>query len=137
MENNQKRTLLNLAYYTLIVISILFSAVFALRVANTELPALIQIIYYVWTVALVVTLLYDFYCTKRNGMKYIPGLIFLVLTVLCVIMAIVVFFVQGVSIVEITTLEVTYFINILLSFVPIKLAIYAYLFGQKIINFKD
>lgn len=137
MENNHKRILLSMAYYTLIGLGVLFSVLFVLRVAFSTLPLLIQIIYYVWALVLVITLFYDVYCTMKHRMKYYAGLIFFVLTLLCVIMAIVVFFVQGITFRLITTSEVTYFINMTLSFIPIKLGIFAFLFGEKIINFHD
>ena len=137
MENNQKWILLNVAYYTLVAIGILFSVLFMIRIANSTLPALIQIIYYIWAVALIMTLIFDIYSTMKHEKKYIVGLIFFILTILCVIMAAVVYFVQGITLVTITTSEITYFINMYLSFVPIKLAIFAFLFGERIINFND
>jgi len=137
MENNHKRILLSMAYYTLIGLGILFSVFFVLKVGFSTLPALIQIIYYVWTIALVLNLLFDVYCTMKHRMKYFSGLIFLILGVLCSIMAIVVFFVQGISLEIIGTNEITYFINIALSISPVVLGIYAYIFGEKIINFND
>ena len=70
-------------------------------------------------------------------MKYISGLILYILAILSIIMAIDVFFMQGISIKTITNIEFTYFINMALSFIPIKLAIFAYLFGEKLINFND
>jgi len=137
MENNQKRILLNMAYYTLVALGILFSVLFMLRIAASTLPVLIKIIYYIWSVVLIITLLFDIYCTMKHEKKYITGIIFFVLTILCVIMAAVVFFVQGISFGLITTTEVAYFINIALSFMPIQTAIYAFLFGERIINFHD
>ncbi|MBE5745681.1 MAG: hypothetical protein E7359_00105 [Clostridiales bacterium] len=137
MENNQKRNLLNMSYYALIIGAILFSVVFFLRTTFSTLPIIIQIIYYVWTIALVLNLLFDVYCTMKHRMKYFSGLIFLILGVLCSIMAIVVFFVQGISLEIIGTNEITYFINIALSISPVVLGIYAYIFGEKIINFND
>lgn len=137
MENNQKRSLLNLAYYTLIALGVIFSVIFILRIAASTLPILIKIIYYIWSAVLIISLLFDVYCTMKHKKKYITGLIFFVLTILCVIMAAVVYFTQGISLALITTTEVTYFINMALSFMPIKLAIFAYLFGERIINFHD
>lgn len=137
MENNQKRGLLNLSYYALIAAGILFSVLFLIRVANTELSFIIQVIYYIWSAALILNLIFDVYCTMKHRMKYICGLIFFVLAILAVIMGIVVFISQGLSITLLTILEYTYFINIFLCFTPLVIGIYAYLFGQKIINFED
>lgn len=137
MENNQKRSLLNMAYYSLIGVSLIFSILFILRTSFSTLPIYIQIIYYIWSVALIINLIFDVYCTMKHRMKYISGLIFFVLSLLCVVMAIIVFFVQGISVEVIRTVEITYFMNIALSITPVTLGIYAFLFGEKIINFND
>ena len=137
MENNQKRSLLNMAYYSLIGVSLIFSILFILRTSFSTLPFYIQIIYYIWSVALIINLIFDVYCTMKHRMKYISGLIFFVLSLLCVVMAIIVFFVQGISVEVIRTVEITYFMNIALSITPVTLGIYAFLFGEKIINFNN
>lgn len=135
MENNHKRILLNMAYYTLFGLGVLFSVLFFLRTIYSNVPTYIKIIYYVWTALLVGNLVFDVFCTRKRMMKYIVGIVYFILTLLCVVMAIDVFFTQGVSIQVITNLEFTYFIDVVLSFTPVMLGIYAYLFGEKLINF--
>lgn len=137
MENNQKRTLLNLAYYTLTGLGVLFSVLFFLRTIYSTMPAYIKIIYYVWTVLLVGNLMFDIICTRKHTMKFISGIIYFILSLLCVVMAIDVFFVQGISLQVLTTFEFSYFIDVVLSFTPVIIGIYAYLFGEKLINFND
>ena len=118
-------------------LGILFSILFIIRVGFSTFPGLIKVIYYIWSAVLIITLLFDIYCTMKHEKKYIAGLIFFILTLLGVVMAIVVYFVQDISFRLITTTEVSYFINMALSFMPIKLAIFAFLFGERIINFND
>jgi len=137
MENNQKRILLNMAYYSLFGLSILFTVLFVLRIVYSNLPLYIQIIYYAWSAVLIFNLIFDLICTRRNSMKFISGIIYFILAFLTVVMAVDVFFMKGVSFRAITNLEFVYVIEMILNFTPITLAIYAYLFGEKIINFKD
>lgn len=137
MENNHKRILLNMAYYTLFGLGILFSVLFFLRTIYSTMPAYVKIIYYIWTVLLVCNLVFDVICTRKHIMKYISGIIYFILTLLCVVMAIDVFFMQGISLQVVTNIEFTYFIDMILSFAPIIVGIYAYLFGERIINFND
>lgn len=137
MENNHKRILLNMAYYTLFGLGVLFSVLFFLRTIYSNVPTYIKIIYYIWTALLVGNLVFDVVCTRRHEMKYICGIAYFVLTLLCVVMAIDVFFTKGVSLQAITSIEFTYFIDTILSFIPVTLGIYAYLFGEKLINFYD
>ncbi len=135
MENSQKRVLLNMAYFTLIGLAIISCVFFILRISFSNLPLYIQIIYYIWTGALILNLSFDIVCTIQKRMKFISGIIMFVLTLLGVVMAVDVFFMQGVSFKAITSLEITYFINISLSFMPLYLGIFAYIFGEKIISF--
>lgn len=137
MENNQKRTLLNMAYYTLFGLGVLFSGLFFIRTIYSTMPTYVKIIYYVWTILLIGNLVFDMYCTRKHTMKYISGIIYFILTLLCVVMAIDVFFMQGISLQVITSLEITYFIDMILSFMPIMIGIYAYIFGERLINFND
>lgn len=135
MENSQKRVLLNIAYFTLIGLAIISCVFFILRISFSNLPLYIQIIYYIWAGALILNLSFDIVCTIQKRMKFISGIIMFVLTLLGVVMAVDVFFMQGVSFKAITSLEITYFINMSLSFMPLYLGIFAYIFGEKIVSF--
>ena len=135
MENSQKRVLLNMAYFTLIGLAIISCVFFILRISFSSLPLYIKIIYYIWAGALILNLSFDIICTIQKRMKFISGIIMFVLTLLGIIMAIDVFFMQGVTFKAITSLEITYFINTSLSFMPLYLGIFAYIFGEKIVSF--
>ena len=137
MENNHKRILLNMSYYTLFGLGVLFSILFILRTIYSDMQLYVKIIYYVWSAGLIGNLIFDVICTRKHEMKYISGFIYFVLTLLCVVMAIDVFFMQGISFRTITNVEFTYFIDMVLSFTPIVISIYAFLFGEKLINFND
>lgn len=135
MENSQKRILLNITYYTLISFGIISSVLFILKIAFSNLPLYIQIIYYIWSGLLILYLIFDVFCTIKKVLKFVSGIILFVLAILCVIMAVDVFFMQGVSLKGISTLEISYFINMSLSFMPIYLSFFAYIFGEKLVNF--
>ena len=135
MDFRQKKVLLNISYYTLIGLGILSSVLFILKVAFGNFPLYIQIIYFVWSGLLILYLIFDIFCTIKREFKFISGIILFVLALLCVIMAVDVFFMQGVSFRAVTNLEVTYFINMSLSFLPVYLSFFAFIFGQKLIDF--
>lgn len=136
MENNQKKVLLQMAYYSLAGLAIVFSLFFIYRTIYSGMPLYIRIIYYVWSGTLVLTMVYDIICTLKKEMKFISGVILFVLAILSVIMAVDVFFMQGVNFRTIRTLEITYFIDMTLSFVPMTLSVFAFLFGEKLIEFE-
>lgn len=135
MENNQRRILLNMAYFTLIGLAVVACVFFILRVSFSNMLLYVKIIYYIWAGILILNLAFDIICTINKNWKFISGIIFFVLTLLCVVMAVDVFFMQGVTFKAITSVEITYFINISLSFMPIYLGVFAFLFGEKLVNF--
>lgn len=135
MDFRQKKVLLNISYYTLIGLGIFSSILFILKVAFSNMPVYIQIIYYIWCGFLILYLFFDVFCTIKQRFKFISGIILFVLALLGVIMAVDVFFMQGVSFRAVTNLEVTYFINMSLSFLPVYLSFFAFIFGQKLIDF--
>lgn len=134
MESYHKKILLNIAYYTLIGLGFLSTVLFILKVAFSNMPVYIQIIYYIWCGFLILYLIFDVFCTIKQRLKFISGIILFVLALLCVILAVDVFFMQGVSFRAITNLEVTYFINMSLSFLPVYLSFFAFIFGERIVE---
>lgn len=134
MQIDQKKVLLNITYYTLIGLSLLTSALFILKVAFANFPMYIKIIYFIWSGLLILYIAFDVFCTIRRVLKFVSGIILFVLALICVIMAVDVFFMQGVSFRAVTNLEVTYFINMSLSFLPVYLSFFAFIFGEKIVE---
>ncbi len=137
MENSQKRVLLQMTYYTLIGLSIVFTIFFVLRISYSNMPLYIKIIYYIWSGVLILAVIYDIVCTLTNKMKFIVGIILFVLTILSIIMAIDVLFMQGINFKAITSVEIAYFINMSLSFAPIWLGNCAFIFGEKLIELSN
>lgn len=136
MTENQKRILLNITYYTLVGLSFLSCVLLILRIIFSNLPLYIQILYYVWSGLLFFYLIFDIVCTNKKRLKFVSGIVLFILSLICVILAVDVFFVQGVTFTQVRNLEVTYFINTSLSFFPVYLAFFAFIFGEKIVNFK-
>lgn len=134
MQIDQKKVLLNITYYTLIGLSLLTSVLFILKVAFGNFPMYIKIIYFIWSGLLILYIAFDVFCTIRRVLKFVSGIILFVLALICVIMAVDVFFMQGVSFRAVTNLEVTYFINMSLSFLPVYLSFFAFIFGEKIVE---
>ena len=91
MDFRQKKVLLNISYYTLIGLGIFSSILFILKVAFSNMPVYIQIIYYIWCGFLILYLFFDVFCTIKQRFKFISGIILFVLALLGVIMAVDVF----------------------------------------------
>lgn len=93
MDIRDKRMLSNLAYFTLLIISLGLSVLFCVALATFAVPVWAMIIYYVWTAIAIGVLLYDAYCMFIKGSKYLSGLVLYFLAISAVIMSIVLYFV--------------------------------------------
>lgn len=91
MEVDAKRVLLNMMYYTLIGLTFVFGVLFLVTMTSKGAAMWQQIIYYVWTIVLLGTLVLDIIYTIMGRMKFISGLIIYCLSVLCVIVGFIVF----------------------------------------------
>ncbi len=94
MSVSNKKLLSTIAYYTLIVLSILSSAffIYALTVKDVVMSA--KVIYFIWAAVVIVVAIYDVICTRAGRSKFISGLIIYVLSILAVIMACVLYFIN-------------------------------------------
>ncbi len=135
MESYHKKILLNIAYYTLIGLGFLSCVLFILKVAFSNLPLYLKIIYFIWCGFVILYLCFDVFCTIKRMLKFVAGIILFVLSLISVVLAVNVFIVQGISFRSVTNLEVTYFINMSLSFLPIFLSFFAFIVGEKIIEY--
>ena len=95
MDIRDKRMLSNLAYFTLLIISLGLSVLFCVALATFAVPVWAMIIYYVWTAIAIGVLLYDAYCMFIKGSKYLSGLVLYFLAISAVIMSIVLYFCFG------------------------------------------
>lgn len=132
MENSSKRGFVNLVYYSLIVLSLLLTGLFLWRIIMSNVPMYIQVLYGIWAAILILTIVYDIFCTLSGRMKYISALILYLLTLIAVIMAIVLFFALGMNTAFGTFTEVRYIGLLLLSFASVVLSIIAYCAGKRV-----
>ena len=77
------------------VIAIVMAILAILFVANRALPMWAKILYIVWSCAVILTLIFDVYCTTIKRMKFISGMIVYVLSVVSVIVTVILYFVRG------------------------------------------
>ncbi len=132
MENSSKRGFVNLVYYSLIVLSLLLTGLFLWRIIMSNVPMYIQVLYGIWAAILILTIIYDIFCTLSGRMKYISALILYLLALIAVIMAIVLFFALGMNTAFGTFTEVRYIGLLLLSFTSVVVSIVAYCTGKRV-----
>ncbi len=95
MSVERKKLLSVIVYYTLAALAILSAAffVFALSVRDVALWA--KIVYYIWSGFVVGVVIFDIICTSSNEGKHVSGIIIYVLSVLAVIMACILYFLNS------------------------------------------
>lgn len=91
MEASLKKMLLNLVYYTLVAVMVAFVVFFLITLSNASMANWERICYYILTIALVLTVVFDIFCTMRRTNKYTAGLILYVVTILMIILSLVIF----------------------------------------------
>ncbi len=94
MSVSNKKLLSTIAYYTLIVLSILSSAFFIYALTVKDVVMWAKVIYFIWAAVVIVVAIYDVICTRAGRSKFISGLIIYVLSILAVIMACVLYFIN-------------------------------------------
>ncbi len=95
MSVNSKKILSIIVYYTLAVLALASAGFFAYALAIKDVALWAKIIYFVWVGVLAGTVIFDIICTSTGEAKAISGLIVYVLSVLAVIMACILYFVNS------------------------------------------
>lgn len=91
METNNKKTLLNIAYYGTISITIALSIIFMITMTMQNVALYQQIVYYIWAILAIATIVFDIVAVTKNDFKFLIGLIIVGLTFLCLVMSIIVY----------------------------------------------
>lgn len=91
METDNKKALLNIAYYGTIVITIALAIVFMISMTMRDVALYQQIVYYIWSIILILTIIFDIFAVTKNDFKFLIGLIIVGLAFLCLVMGIIVY----------------------------------------------
>lgn len=90
-----KRTSDMVIYYTLAILALASSAFFIYVLSVRDVVLWAKIVYYVWTGFVIGVIIFDIICTNTREGKRISGMIVYVLSVLAVIMAIILYFLNS------------------------------------------
>lgn len=89
MEADYKKTLLNIAYYGTAILTIALAICFMVGMSLRGVAMYQQVIYYIWAILLILTIVFDIISTHNGTMKFIIGLIVVGLTFLCILVGII------------------------------------------------
>ena len=92
----EKKTLISsIAYYTLALLALAASIIFVMNLMTDLLPAWARVVYYIWIAIAIGVIIYDAICTMTGEGKFISGIVVYILSVLSVVMAAVLYFING------------------------------------------
>ncbi len=135
MENTSERVLRAIVYYSLIAVVVALTALFVSRVATTDGIALwIQIIYYIWSAAVIFVVACDLTCIIVGRTRCYLGYVLYGITIAAIVMADILFMNLNLLNALGTSVEVTFMGLMGLCFVPTILAILVYFTGRRMLN---
>lgn len=91
MELSHKKIMQNLMYYTLIAITIALSVLYMIALSPNDVMTYAKVVYYIWTVAVVILLILDIVFTIMGSGKFFTGIALYILTLACIVMGIIVY----------------------------------------------
>ena len=94
MSVSNKKLLSTIVYYTLIVLSILNAGFFIYALMVKDVAMWAKVIYIIWSVVVIAVAIYDMICTIARKSKFVSGLIIYVLSILAVVMACILYFIN-------------------------------------------
>lgn len=136
MEFSSKKILLNIVYYTLIVIMMAIGISFLIVLGQADIDMYAKIFYFILTIMYILLIVFDIICTHLDRMKFASGLILYILSIATLVM---IFILYGTT--ASSALIPTDSVNVFATLSSMSLAlmilgIIIYCVGQKIVEYK-
>lgn len=91
MDTNGKRILLNIAYFATEMLTMIFCVLFMITMTMRGVATYQQVVYYIWSILLILTIVLDIIALKIHSLKFIVGLIIAGIALLCLVMGVIVY----------------------------------------------
>ena len=134
MTAKQKNVLLNMTYYTLSAVTIIFCVLFMIFLATQSTGLYQQIMYYILTSLIVIFMALDIIFTAIKKNKYITGIFIYVLTLVTIALGCVLYLVMNVDGAIPQANLFSYMGMMSLSYMPMIMLIVAYCVGEKLVS---
>lgn len=136
MEFSGKKILLNIVYYTLIVIMMAIAVSFLIILGMSDMAMYAKIFYFILTVLFMLLIIFDIICTHLDRMKFVSGIVLYVLSIATLVMIFILYGMTA-SRAMIPTDSVNVFATLSsISLALMILSIVIYCVGQKIVEYK-
>ena len=134
MGASQKRTLLNVTYYTLIIAMIAFVIFYFITLGNASMAMWEKVCFYIVTALLVVAVAFDVYCTCTHRSKYIAGFLLYGITIAVVVLSLIIMSINSANGRLLIDITERFFRVILFAYIINALAVIIYLAGQSMVS---
>lgn len=94
MSVESKKILSTIVYYTLVVLTFVSAGFFIYALVVRDVALWAKIIYFIWSGLIASVVVFDIICTSTREAKQVSGLIVYILSVLAVVMACILYFVN-------------------------------------------
>ncbi|MBR6778602.1 MAG: hypothetical protein IKM43_00400 [Clostridia bacterium] len=92
MSVESKRKLSVIVYYTLVILAIVSAIFFAYTLIIQNMVMWAKVVYFIWVGLVIGAVIYDVICTTTKESKYMSGWIVYILSLLSVVVAVVLYF---------------------------------------------
>ena len=92
MSVENKRKLSTIVYYTLAILTVIFAGFFGYALIVRNIAMWAKVVYFIWIAVVIGAVIFDIICTGNNEGKTLVGLVVYVLSILAVIMAGILYF---------------------------------------------
>ena len=95
MSVENKRKLSTIVYYTLAIMTVIFAGFFGYALIVRDVAMWAKVIYFIWIAVVIGAVIFDIICTGNNEGKTLVGLVVYVLSILAVVMAAILYFINA------------------------------------------
>ena len=95
MNFENRKLFTDVVYYTLAILTLLMSAFFIYVLSVRDVVLWAKIVYYIWTGLVIGVIIFDMVCTTNRQAKTISGFIVYILSILAVVMAAILYFLNS------------------------------------------
>lgn len=92
MSVENKRKLSTIVYYTLAIMTVIFAGFFGYALIIRDIAMWAKVVYFIWIAVVIGAVIFDIICTGNNEGKTLVALVVYVLSILAVIMAGILYF---------------------------------------------
>jgi len=134
MSVSNKKTLSQIVYFTLAILTVLSSIFFVVTLTRSTVPSWARIVYFIWIGLVIGAVVFDIVCTKTHESKFISGIIIYVLSILSVIVPVVLYFMNSDNMGIFPDFFAIFITVAIMSFITVGLMIATWVVGESMVE---